>query len=326
MPPSIHPPEIEVVPFVPDPSWIERFLPRRPQSNDHSNFRTALSGILNSDGDILPAADSPLGRLWNILSSEDSVVEDCVGIIELDPILTTRIYRIANSAASGGNAKSIYDAVLHVGYGQVRQLVCSSGVVKKTEKLRLPAGWDKFWFRSLFVARVTERLAASFSRPSGNEYLAGLVHDIGWLLMATFFPQELDQILANPGPSLREAELAILSFTHEELSAAICARSHLPGRVVNSVLYHHQPPLIEMKQLSVQESAMFLGVLLSIGDKLADTAGLGMGPAEESLPIAEIANTPEGHWLAAFGKKIDYERILTEESARTAASFSTIFG
>ena len=136
--------------------------------------------ILKSQEDILPPAQSSLGRLYQLFQSPESSVEDCVEIIKLDPAMTARIFRLANSVAYRGKATTISEAMIHLGFAQVRQIAFSAGFFKKFAELKLPPGMEQFWLRNIFVARLTERICAQFQLFGGMEYLSGLLHDTGW--------------------------------------------------------------------------------------------------------------------------------------------------
>ena len=66
-----------------------------------TKFRSKLVYVLNSQGEILPPANSLMGKLWRLVNSPDASTQDCQELIELDPTLTARIFRVANSAAYG---------------------------------------------------------------------------------------------------------------------------------------------------------------------------------------------------------------------------------
>lgn len=305
------------------PSPFEDLLPYTCDSAK-AQFRSKLIYILNSQGEILPAAQSPLGTLWRLLNSPDSSINDCQKVIELDPALAARIFRVANSAAYGGKAANITDAIFNTGFKSVRELVFSAGVFNQLSSMKVPVGWELFWMRNIFVARLTERLAASYFPTDGSEYLAGLIHDMGWLFLVTYFPDEFDQIV-NSGMSLNEAEKEILPFNHADIGGAICARSLLPPQVVNSIVHHHDPMSSSMENLITPgKSARFLGVVLSVCDKIADSCQMDLsGPSK--LTLEEIQESPEVQWLNHFGHNYDFETFIEQELPKSEDVFTVFF-
>ncbi len=79
-----------------------RFEDLLPNASDPAKelIRTKLVALLNSQAEIVPAAKSPLGRLWRLVNSPNSSLDDCEEVINLDAALTSRIFRVSNSAAN----------------------------------------------------------------------------------------------------------------------------------------------------------------------------------------------------------------------------------
>lgn len=289
-----------------------------------SQLRSQLIYILNSRGEILPAAESPLGTLCRLLSSSGSSVEECQKIIELDPALVSRIFRVSNSAAFGGKARDISEAILHIGFKSLRELVFNSGVLAQFSKLPTPSGWELFWLRNLFVARLCDRMAAIYFPTDGSEYLAGLIHDIGWLFLRAHFPEEFDRLITVK-KSFRDAEKEVLPFGHTDIAGAIAARSLLPLRVVNAIAHHHGSVNdIPDERVKPGESARFLGVIINICDQIADSCHLDLlGQSPPSLE--QIRQSPEALWLNHFGNNCDFETLVAEELPKAQEIFSTFF-
>jgi HD-like signal output (HDOD) protein len=206
---------------------LEEFLPHSTDPAKEA-LRLRLVAVLNSKGEILPAAESPLGKLWALVNSPSSTLADCEEIILLDPALTSRIFRVANSAAYRAQATTVSEAIRFVGFKCIREFVFSAGVFSQFSGLGVPDGWDIFWLRNIFVARMTERIASLYTPTNGTEYLAGLIHDVGWLFLAAYAPEEFGQIWKFKG-RITDAEHEILPFTHASMGAAIAAKSPLPG-------------------------------------------------------------------------------------------------
>ncbi|WP_157895115.1 HDOD domain-containing protein [Verrucomicrobium sp. GAS474] len=272
-----------------------------------------LVALLERDGEVLPAAGSPLGLLWKALhQGDESSVEECAKIISIDPALTNWIFRLANSAAIGGRAATIHEAVLFLGLLRVRQVAIGAGVLDKFAAFQLPPAWSQFWLRNLFIARVVDHLAAHYFKTDGSEYLAGLLHDSSWLFLATHFPDEFAAILTAPGSRL-DAEVRHFSVNHAHLSAALCLRSHLPLRVIDAVLHHPQPQLLDPTHVGrLHESALFLSVLLHLSARIADACQINR-IKRTPVTFEQIAGSAEAKWLAHFGPAPDFVRIATSE-------------
>jgi len=301
---------------------FDSLLPHPGSDPARIELRQQLISILDSQGEILPAPDSPLQRLWSLANSEHATIDQCVDLIELDPALTTRVFRFANSAASGGRAHTTAQAVLHLGFGRLREVIFNAGIFEQLSRLSLPPGWERFWTRNLFVARLTERLAAAYFTPDGSEYLAGLLHDTGWLFLYNFFPEQFDLIQNGSRPFL-ETEKKVLPFTHGQISAAISARSFLPLRVVNAVTHHSSPLPAELEPgSSPLKSPRFLAVLIHLADRLADDIGLSLFNQHQLSPT-ELR--PEARWLKQFGPLPDLSALAAKELPQTIELASIFF-
>jgi HD-like signal output (HDOD) protein len=281
-----------------------------------SAIRTRLIEILDSKGEILPSANSPRGKLWHLVNSPGSSLDECAEIIQLDSALAARILRVANSSAYGNRpSENVNDAVARLGLKFVREQVFNAGVFKQYSGWSLPPEWDLFWLRNIFVARMCERMCSLHGPTTGSEYLAGLIHDMGWLFLATYFPEQYTQIFAS-GRIATEVEPEIMPFTHAEIAAAVAVRSMLPPRSVEAIEKHHHP--FDMTQDNP------VGVILATCDMMADLCNMNMfGPIDITLDA--IDRSPEVQWLDRHGKKYDIVELATEELARSKEIFEVYF-
>jgi HD-like signal output (HDOD) protein len=286
--------------------------------------REKLIEVLNSDGEILPSANSPRGKLWQLVNSPESSIEECAEVIKLDSALSSRIFRVANSSAYGIGATNITEAILALGLKFVREQVFNAGVFKQYSGWILPVEWDLFWLRNIFVARLCERIAGRYSITNGSEYLAGLIHDMGWLFIASYLPEDYMRVFTSEKP-IGEAEKEFLPFGHAEISAAIAARALLPMRAVDAIRYHHDPEKIRTgAPVHSDKTSYFLAVILNICDGVADNCGMAMfGPV--GLPIEELQQSPEMAWLSNFGVPHDLRTAAEEELQKAKEIFEIFF-
>jgi HD-like signal output (HDOD) protein len=302
---------------------FDSFLP--PACDQGQELRRfELIKILNSKGEILPAADSPLRRLWSLVSAENRSLDQCAAVIALDPALTTRIFRVANSTAYGGHATRIFDAVFHLGFARIREVAFNATVLEQFSQYLMPLTWNHFWLRNIFVGYLAERIATIYFPSDGAEYLSGLLHDVGWLFMANFFPNEFKNILWN-SRSVGDAELEMFSLTHANISAAICARSYLPPKLVNAIALHHSSLSIEPESLRLpNESALLLAIILNICDQLADYCQLEI-IKKENRSLDDILESPEARYLRLLDPYLPLQEFIDEEMPKAREIFSIFF-
>ena len=297
------------------PIAIENLFSGIPATPDQASFRQLFLHLFETEEDFLPSARKPLGRLWALIQSSHSTLEECATVIQLDPALAARLFRVANSAACKGNASTIQGAVFHLGLAKLRQFVFTNQIFDRFSRLSLPLAWEAFWVRNVFVAQLTERVASFYFQPDGTEYLAGMLHDTGWLLLDSYFPVEFDVIIENSMP-LDGTEAEILSFTHADVSAAVCVKSHIPLRAIEAVRRHHTPALPPIRDVKPAESAAFLSVLLFLCDRMADTHSLCVGGKGTGDTYERLVQRPEFTWLTGFGKTPDFKALAEEELTR----------
>ena len=304
-------------------SMLEELL---PPSTDPAKqaFRVRMVELLNSKGEVLPAAESPLGRLWKLVNSRSSTLADCEEVILLDPALTSRIFRVANSAAYRAGATTVSEAIRFVGFKVIREFAFNAGVFAQFSDLGVPDGWDIFWLRNIFVARMTERIASIYIQTNGLEYLAGLIHDVGWLFLAAYAPEEFGQIWNSKG-RITHAEHEILPFSHANIGAAIAAKSALPPRAVDAILYHHRQTLMTASNAVVpSQNPLFLAIILGLADRLADASEIDLF-ARSTDTLEQVIKSPEVTWLKNYGKKLDLETMVAEEVEKAQELFTAFF-
>ena len=303
-----------------------RFEDLLPNSTDpnKSRLRGKLVTLLNAEGEVLPAADKPLGKLWRLVNSPSSSIDDCEEIIRLDPALTSRIFRVANSAAYGARATDIAEAIRFIGFKVVREMVFNAGVLSQFSSLVVPQEWEIYWLRNIFTARLADRIGSSFFSTDGSEYLAGLIHDIGWLFLATHFPEEFAQIMASEKPTC-DAEKDILPFGHANIAAAVAARSALPLKAIDAIAYHHKQALTTTSTLvAPNQNPLFLAIILNVCDKIADGCQLDLF-GKEPVTLEDVRETPEVVWLKNYGKKNDLEAMASEELVKAQEIYTVFF-
>jgi HD-like signal output (HDOD) protein len=171
-------------------------------------------------------------------------------IIERDQALAARVLKIANSPFYGfpREISTIDLASVVLGFDAIKETILSlviQGVFAHTRSPHLDI--QDFWKYSIFCGSAARFLARRLGyRVAGEAFVAGLMHDIGVLIIAQFFPRELDAIRQEQslrGLSLVEAEHKVLAATHCEIGAWLAERWNLPQQLINAIALHHITPL-----------------------------------------------------------------------------------
>ena len=197
----------------------------------------------------LPSLGSINKALQGLLLTEQRYTAHIAEIIRRDPSLTSRLLRLVNSVYYGLTTpvNSIEEAVFYLGVRQIRQLAMVTPVIEDFQRLTKQCDfpWREFWQHCIGAAILTREVTTNTNAQSEDaDYVAGLVHDVGKIVMAWSFPDHFAEIhrQATAGTrELLEIENEILGIDHAELGALYLERHHLPEIMVNSARYHHHP-------------------------------------------------------------------------------------
>lgn len=197
----------------------------------------------------LPSLSSINKALQSLLLMEQRYTAQIAEIIRRDPSLTARVLRLVNSVYYGLSTpvNSIEEAVFYLGVREIRQLVVVTPVIEDFQRLTKQCDfpWREFWQHCIGTALLTREIITAVQLPGEeSEYVAGLVHDIGKLVMAWSFPDHFAEIhrqAAEGKCDLIQIENEILGIDHAELGALYLERHHLPELMVKTARFHHQP-------------------------------------------------------------------------------------
>ena len=198
----------------------------------------------------LPSLRSVDSALRELLNADQRYAYQISEIVRRDPSLTSRMLRLVNSVYYGLSTpvNSIEEAVFYLGVRQIRQLAMVTPVIEDFQKLAgpTPFPWREFWQHCIGVAVLTRDVLGFVQTQSDeSDYVAGLVHDVGKIVMASAFPEhfvEIQRRLVEPqAGSLVESETAILGIDHAELGALYLKNHNLPEIMVESACFHHEP-------------------------------------------------------------------------------------
>jgi putative nucleotidyltransferase with HDIG domain len=195
----------------------------------------------------LPSLPSAINAIIVALKNDALNVNMLAHDIARDQALAARVLRVANSPFYGVQHKvaSIHDAVVVLGLNAVGSLVTAAsltGFFKPGTETEFDL--NRFWRHSIGVALCSRALARGAKLDAESGFSAGLLHDIGILLLVTMNPTQYKQVAVwrkQQDCLVPEAELAVLSFDHTAVGAALSERWRFPEEIINAVKYHHRP-------------------------------------------------------------------------------------
>lgn len=187
-------------------------------------------------------------RVFDVMDDPKSTATQIGRVINDDPALTARLLKLVNSPFYGFTRKvdTVYRAVALIGHKELRSVVVAASAIKVFDGIPSDlVSMSVFWKRSLTTA-VVARVLAAFKREKEIEryFIAGLLHDIGSLLLYLQLPQEMTQALhqqRTDGVELSRAEKDIIGYDHTEVGGALLKKWNLPTLICSSVRFHQKP-------------------------------------------------------------------------------------
>jgi putative nucleotidyltransferase with HDIG domain len=274
-----------------------------------SPTRDTLVAALNRVQD-LPTLPSVVTQMEEILRRERTTADDLARIISADPTLTTNVLRVVNSAyyaARSGRITSVHHAVARLGFREVGRICTVLTVIETFRGFGPHLDHKVFWKHSLMTGistRVIYRHSRrTYSFEEDEAYVAGLLHDVGVLILDQYFPalyQRTRKQAAEKSVPYAEEERQFLGMDHGELGATVLNRWNISPAVVQAVAWHHQPSRCDPQSRDLASTvhlADSICLKLEIGD-FADGGlysvyegvrlDLGLAPGDLPAIIADV--------------------------------------
>lgn len=194
----------------------------------------------------LPSVPRVCTELTELLAAGTAGAADAARIIEQDMAMTAKVLQLANSAYFGRRTpvSRIAEAVAYLGLDALRALVLQAAAFQELRVERPIPGFDLEELQR-HCDRVA-RLSAVIGSETGvgsEVSTAGLLHDVGLLVMASHDGQGLASIIADAresGRPIQEIERECYGLTHAELGAHLLALWGLPHAITEAVAGHHR--------------------------------------------------------------------------------------
>ena len=225
----------------------------------------------------LPPLQTNATRLIEVISDPGSTLNEIVETIRYDQAITTQVLRLCNSAYYGLSRQvaSLDDAIRFLGTSKMMQLVMAAhtrGLLGKPQEgygIR-PGG---LWEHSVGVAIATQVIAHRIGHEqAGLLFTAGLLHDVGKIILNEFVAEEFSQIakvVTENNTSFLDGERSVLGFTHAEVGQCVGEAWELPEAIVKAMRYHHEPELLDPPDPTVD--------IIHLSDAVCMMCGVGCG-------------------------------------------------
>lgn len=253
----------------------------------------------------IPPLPSTAQRIMALRVNPDTSVEQLTDVVETDPSLAAQVVSWASSSfyAAPGRIRSVEDAIVRVlGFDLVMNL--SIGLsLGKTFRLPqdAPERTTPYWEQAIYTAAVIEGLAKSMPRnlrpELGLNYLSGLLHNFGYLLLAYIFPPYFKLICrhmeANPHVPAWLVDQHLLAVNRDQIGSWLMRYWDMPAEIATAIRYQHDPDyqgehhvyanLVYLSLALLRERELGGGPTMPTPDSLFDRLGLTREDAERAM-------------------------------------------
>jgi putative nucleotidyltransferase with HDIG domain len=224
----------------------------------------------------LPTLPAVVIEIIELVQHESaSSAADVAQVMNRDPVLTASVLRLANSAGYSrrANVETLDQALVVLGYNVISNLVQSFAVIQafKDREFEEDFDLDAFWDHSVGTAEISRSLAARIGLNFGGaEFTAGLIHDIGKVILELYFHRDFSRALkasrAGKTP-LYEKERKIWGVDHTDIGAWLAEKWQLPKRLVDVIHNHHN--------VQAESDDQTLVAVVHLSNTLAKVADIG---------------------------------------------------
>jgi putative nucleotidyltransferase with HDIG domain len=275
---------------------------------DDPAVRRAAGGVKT-----LPSPPALYTKLVEASADPDCSMHDIGALVESDIAMSAKVLQLVNSSffGLGRRISNAREAVVYIGIAPLRALVLSAGAFRAFTTARPIEGFcvDALERHSTHVARLARALLPD-KRDADDAFTAGMLHDVGKLILAAYRPDELAGLLAaarDSGRPLHAIEQERNGVTHAEIGAYLLTLWGLPHAIVEAVVHHHAPTRLESTELD-PVAAVYIANLLVTEQHLHDGNG-----TPEALDETYLAGIGAADRLAAW-KTLAAEHVAAPDS------------
>ncbi len=185
------------------------------------------------------------------LTDNDLVsVDKLEKIVSKDPAISAKIVGLSNAAFFGYQMPhaSVAGAINKIGFTNAKNIALGISLMTifDNKHLKLAHDYGRIYRHSIATGLVALRLAANLRiKPDDDLFLSGMLHDLGLLLLNSYFPDIYCKTAetARERKNLLEAETLLLGFTHAHIGAWIADTWNLSDTLHEVIMHHHTPSL-----------------------------------------------------------------------------------
>jgi len=181
-------------------------------------------------------------RVRDVVDNPDSTMDDLANVLKLDPAISAKLLRIVNSPLYGfpRQIDTISRAVNIVGMKAINDLVTATTVGRTFSGMPIQLmEVSTFWRKSVLCALLAGKISKSCGlEDSERFFIAGLMRDIGHLVLYQTVPQRAQSALIEAGylgASLAEVEQSNIGCDFAEVGAELIRSWGMPLQIEQAV-------------------------------------------------------------------------------------------
>ena len=245
------------------------------QDDKAARLRDLLDLVDDSE---ISSIKTTVAELIRLINDPKSSAKDLKEVIQLDPPLTAKLLKLANSAYYGfpRTIGDIQEAVVCVGFDELKELALHQKVSQLFNQNDDFAGYSRarLWKHCVAVAVCGKLIfTKELNQPGGNAYVCGLIHDIGIILEDQFLLDAFFQILDSYGAredNFWTLEQQKLGYDHADIGHAVAVDWNFPEEIATAIKFHHNIDHAE------DESAIMTYALF-VANAICQTKEIGFG-------------------------------------------------
>lgn len=206
-----------------------------------------IDQILERFGSLVPAPQI-LPSLLQALGEEDADINQVVDLISFDPALTAKLLSLCNSTYFGFPTQvgSVSEAVQQLGFQSVYRMVAATAAGRLLAPSHSTEGnhQDDLWKHSVLTAFAAQFIAEDISAEPGTMFTAGLLHDLGRMVLMRTFQVEYARLMEEPGQTeagFAARERSLFGMTHSEVGSALLTRWKFITPIISGVRFQNDP-------------------------------------------------------------------------------------
>ena len=266
-----------------------------------ADFKGKANHLIRNKQTQIPTLPAVIHNILHLAGDDRISAKDLADFIGKDQAIAGRVLRLANSAyyCRVREVETISRAVMVVGFSQVMSLAIGMTVFSTFQQSGAGSSLDmrRLWLHSIachfacrqIVARLDRDLFAGGLGSQGQPfempvYLSGLLHDLGKVIYAMHFPEELRVVLETAdasGEPLDAVERELLGMDHADLAGQLMERWNFPESVTLPARYHHNPEACTPDQATA-------AAVVSLADYIVQKAQIG-GSGNASAPYPQTS-------------------------------------